>query len=226
MAAFDVELIMLTRILVACLLGGIIGLERESLNRPAGFRTHMLVTVGSALCMALNELFVLSNPGLSLDPGRLGAAVIQGIGFLGAGTIIREGNNVSGLTTAASLWTVACVGLAVGSGHFVLAVATTVIVLLILETFARIENKIAKSRARYIYSIETENRPGQLGKIGNATGHHNCLIENITVENLSDLTTILILTIKYPKTFKATEFLDDIRRIDGIKSITRIDHFN
>lgn len=217
---------MLMRVLVACILGGIIGLERESLNRPAGFRTHMLVTTGAALCMVLNELFITSNPGMNIDPGRLGAAVIQGIGFLGAGTIIREGNNVSGLTTAASLWTVACVGLTVGAGHYLLAIATTFIVLLILEFFARIEKKIAQNRSRQIFSIETANSPGQIGKIGNVTGLHMCNIENISIEKLNEASSVLVLTLKIPKTFKAPAFIDDVAKLEGIKSITRIDHLN
>lgn len=215
---------MLARILAACILGGIIGLERESLNRPAGFRTHMLVTTGAALCMVLNQLFILSYPSMSIDPGRLGAAVIQGIGFLGAGTIIREGNNVSGLTTAASLWAVACVGLTVGAGYYPLAIGTTFILLLILETFARLELKIAKSRLRHVYSIETVNAPGQIGKIGTVTGQFNCAIENISVENLNELTSVLIIRLKVPKTFKAPHFIDEINRIEGIKCISRIDN--
>ena len=99
------------RLFAAILFGGLIGLERESHKRPAGFRTHILVCVGSALIMIISQYAFLEFSGkLGYDPGRIAAQVISGIGFLGAGTILREGSSVKGLTTAASLWVVARCG--------------------------------------------------------------------------------------------------------------------
>ncbi len=111
------------RLVLATVLGGAIGLERGTLNRPAGLRTHILVCVGSTLAMLVSMYGLLDMRGGVLTPsydgGRIAAQVISGIGFFGAGTILREGSSVRGLTTAASLWTVAGIGLAVGSGMYV-----------------------------------------------------------------------------------------------------------
>ena len=122
------ELEILVRLLLAVLLGGFIGYEREHTNRPAGFRTHILVCAGAALVMATSEYLVRRYSISAVDPARLGAQVISGIGFLGAGTIIRDGVNVRGLTTAASLWAVSCVGIAVGCGFYLGAVIATVFI--------------------------------------------------------------------------------------------------
>lgn len=227
MDSFGLDLDVIVKILLACLLGGLIGLERESINRPAGLRTHILVCVGSTLVMTINTILVVNySSTVNLDPGRFGAAVLSGIGFLGAGTIIREGNSVSGLTTAASLWTIACIGLTIGAGHFLLATFTTLVVLVVLFTFARFENKITSGSRIKIFSIETQNRPGQLGKIGSVTGNHECIIQSIKLENLSDLTCIILLSIKSPKNFNLVKFLDDLNGIDGICRITDIDRTN
>lgn len=119
------------RLLMAALLGGLIGFERERHNkRIAGFRTHILVCVGSALIM-LTSIYIFelySNKG-PMDPARIAAGVVTGIGFLGAGTIIRSGDRVTGLTTAASLWAISGIGLAVGCGFFSAGFMSTLIVL-------------------------------------------------------------------------------------------------
>ena len=109
---------MIIRLCAAAILGGIVGVERGSADRPAGLRTHILVCAGSALIMMVS---LYGSDGLTAgrDSSRIAAQVVSGIGFLGAGTILREGFSVKGLTTAASLWAVSCVGLAVGSGFFV-----------------------------------------------------------------------------------------------------------
>ena len=106
---------LLVRLALGCLLGGLIGIEREKNRHPAGFRTHILVCVGATLIMLCNiYIFEEYKSYANIDPARLGAQVISGIGFLGAGTILKEGVTVKGLTTAASLWSVAGIGLAVG----------------------------------------------------------------------------------------------------------------
>ena len=128
--AFDIGAVdygILLRLIVAAVAGGLIGLEREALHKPAGIRTHMLVSLGAAL-------FVLAT--LSIIPdevGRIIAGIATGIGFLGAGTIFRSKDSVKGLTTAASIWTVAAIGLTVGSGQYVLAIAATILVVIILQ---------------------------------------------------------------------------------------------
>jgi putative Mg2+ transporter-C (MgtC) family protein len=139
---------MILRLLVAALLGSIIGWERERRHWTAGLRTHMLVCLGAALIMLVSTYGfqdVVGKPGISLDPSRVAAQVVSGIGFLGAGIIFFLRNEVvKGLTTAAGLWTVAAIGLAVGGGLYIEAVSTTFIGLVILAVFKPFEDKFFK----------------------------------------------------------------------------------
>ena len=118
------------------LLSGFIGYEREHSHRPAGFRTHILVAVGSALVM-LTSVYIYDVQGMTGDVTRMSAQVLSGIGFLGAGTILREGFSVKGLTTAASLWAVACIGIAVGAGFYAGAFVATIVIYLTLNSLKR-----------------------------------------------------------------------------------------
>jgi putative Mg2+ transporter-C (MgtC) family protein len=127
----------LLRVVLAAGLGGAIGVEREIREREAGLRTHMLVWVGAALftlvsAYAWTDWQFSAREGLTFDPTRIAAQVVTGIGFLGAGAIIRQGLSVRGLTTAATLWVVAAIGMATGAGYYAAAVITTVLVLLSL----------------------------------------------------------------------------------------------
>src|SRR5258707_8772229 len=129
------------RLLIAAGLGSLIGAERERLIWAAGLRTHMLVCVGSCLFMVVSAYGFAGviGPGVVLDPSRVAAQVVSGIGFLGAGSILLRGDVVRGLTTAASLWTVAAIGLAVGGGLYIEAVAATIIILVILAGIKPLE---------------------------------------------------------------------------------------
>ena len=120
---------MLMRLVVAVLLGSIIGYEREQAAKPAGVRTHGMVSLGAALFTVIS-LYGFGGIG---DPARLAAQIVSGIGFLGAGLILRQRGNVQGLTTAASLWVTAAIGVAVGVGMMVMALATTLLVYLLLR---------------------------------------------------------------------------------------------
>jgi putative Mg2+ transporter-C (MgtC) family protein len=131
------------RLVIAAAAGSVIGFERERLQWAAGLRTHMLVCVGSCLVMIVSAFGfsdVLHDRNVVLDPSRIAAQVVSGIGFLGAGTILLRGEVVRGLTTAASLWAVAAIGLAVGAGLYVAALSTTVIALVILAGVKPIED--------------------------------------------------------------------------------------
>jgi putative Mg2+ transporter-C (MgtC) family protein len=119
----DIELMI--RIVLAFALGGVIGYERESIQRPAGLRTHMLVAAGAA-AFTVVSVYGFVGQGTVRDPSRVAAQVVAGVGFLGAGTIWRTSSTVRGLTTAASIWLVAAVGMLAGSGLYLLAVFTTV----------------------------------------------------------------------------------------------------
>lgn len=143
---------LITRLLLAALLGSLIGLERERLHWVAGLRTHMLVCVGSTLFMIVSAYGfagVLGQANVTLDPSRVAAQVVSGIGFLGAGTILLRQEIVRGLTTAASLWAVAAIGLAVGGGLYLAAVSTTVLILAILVGLKPLERRLIIRRQQY-----------------------------------------------------------------------------
>lgn len=147
---FDVQFLlsMLARFALATALCGVIGYEREHSGRPAGFRTHILVGVGACLVMLTSEFVFLKYAGqTNLDPARLGAQVISGVGFLGAGTIIRDGSTVKGLTTAASLWAVSCIGLACGIGFYSGAAVGTIATIATLMIFKKLEKSAHKKKS-------------------------------------------------------------------------------
>lgn len=122
------------RLVLALLLSGLIGFEREAGGKPAGMRTHMLVGLGSALFMLISIDAPNFFPGVkTVDPGRIAAQVVTGVGFLGAGTIIRAGGSIKGLTTAASIWSVSAIGLAVGAGYYAAAAIATALALAVLH---------------------------------------------------------------------------------------------
>lgn len=155
---------MIARMLLAALLGSAVGLERERLLWVAGLRTHMLVCVGATLVMLVSAFGFADALGRSdvvLDPSRVAAQVVSGIGFLGAGTIILRHDVIRGLTTAASLWAVAAIGLAVGGGLYLPAVAATVLILGILIALKPIENRIHANR-RLMRSLIVELDPAQI----------------------------------------------------------------
>ena len=147
----NLELVM--RLVLAAALGSVIGFERERLSWAAGLRTHMLVCVGSTLIMIVSAFgfadVLGSSEHIVLDPSRIAAQVVSGIGFLGAGSIMLRGEIIRGLTTAASLWVVAAVGLAVGGGMYVAAIAATAIVLAILAGLKPIEKRFFAARQRW-----------------------------------------------------------------------------
>jgi putative Mg2+ transporter-C (MgtC) family protein len=137
------EMQMIVRLILAAFLGGIVGIEREIHSKAAGFRTHILVCIGSCLIMLTSmHMFDIYQGLVNADPGRIAAQVVSGIGFLGAGTIIRSRASVLGLTTAASLWAVAGIGLAVGSGLFIVSIFTAVLIIASLFALNKVQDKI------------------------------------------------------------------------------------
>jgi len=146
------ELSLLIKLILAAIAGGLVGLEREKHGRPAGLRTNILVSVGACTMMIISEAFYLKyaemagNEVMRLDPSRTAAQIITGIGFLGAGVIIKEGVNVRGLTTAAGLWAVAGLGMAFGMGHLTLGAFATVLILFSLVFLKKLDPFITKDR--------------------------------------------------------------------------------
>lgn len=164
------------RLILSAIIGGMIGVEREVNNRPAGLRTHILVSVGSALIM-LVSIDGFNNVG---DPARLASQVVTGVGFLGAGTIIKTGNNIKGLTTAASLWVCSGIGLAIGNGYYLGGITTAGIVLLTLISLTKLERKIIKKNSETL-EVTGKNRPGLIGEIGTFLGKNNISIRDVQV---------------------------------------------
>ena len=137
---------LLSRLALATLLGGAIGLERELSGKPAGLRTNILICVGAALLMNVSREVAAAGP-QSADPARIAAQVVSGIGFIGAGTILVERGSVVGLTTAATLWVVSAIGLAVGMGAYVEAIGTTILVGVTLVFLGWLENLLFEQRS-------------------------------------------------------------------------------
>jgi len=208
------------RLLLATLAGGIIGMERERIRRAAGFRTHILVCCGSSLVMLIS-LFLFEAYGAyaNIDPGRLGAQVISGIGFLGAGTIIKDGSTIKGLTTAASLWAVSCIGLALGSGFYVGGLTATVLVLIALKFFSGFERfKVADRKRLFSLEVLIDNNPGQIGKVAEVLGEQGILIIEITLEVDSEDSEhgILYLTCKGKSSFNKEDLITVLGNVEGV----------
>ncbi|MDD4171464.1 MAG: MgtC/SapB family protein [Syntrophomonas sp.] len=212
------------KLTLACILGGLIGLERESLNRPAGFRTYTLVCMGSALAMVVSlDMYYQYYQTVNADPGRIAAQVVSGIGFLGAGTIMREGSTVRGLTTAAGLWGVACVGLAIGAGMYVPAVVTTVLILFVLIYFVKFEEHFTGMRLYKGIVMVVDDAPGQVGIIGSILGEMGVLIKNISLERLEGENRLeMELLLSVPAEIGIEEVIQKLSAAKGTQSIDRL----
>jgi putative Mg2+ transporter-C (MgtC) family protein len=153
------------RLVVAAILGGIVGMEREWSGKPAGFRTNLLICVGAALLTDLSiAVAQAADPFAMADPGRIAAQIVSGIGFLGAGTIIQSRAGVVGLTTAATLWVVAAIGMAVGAGAFVEAVGATVLVVIALLALGQLEPLLHRHR-EVMLQVTMGRDPGTVERV-------------------------------------------------------------
>jgi putative Mg2+ transporter-C (MgtC) family protein len=174
--------------------------------------------------MQTNLFLMLSySSSVNVDPSRIGASVVSGIGFLGAGTIIKEGASVKGLTTAASLWAVACIGLAVGSGFYVGSIAGTIIILLTLTMFFKFERKMSFNRSEFVLDILTISHPGQLGKIGTVLGKLDTKINDIEMEPHNEKYSKVLISILPPRDVKISKIITLLSDVEDIKSITVVE---
>ncbi|OPH56553.1 magnesium transporter MgtC [Paenibacillus ferrarius] len=215
------------RLVLALFLGGLIGFEREVSSHAAGLRTHILVCVGSSLVMLLSmygfSAFV-NEVNVRLDPSRLAAQVISGIGFLGAGTIIFNGRSITGLTTAASLWVVAGIGLAVGAGFYYPAILVCFMVLISLWILNKVEHKYFNGKKVRVLKIQAADQPGTLGVITTLLGKQNVDIRKITLEEHEDpdkpnqVQITFHVTIPKPPIIAAV--LEGINQIQGVTGVT------
>ncbi len=168
------------RFLVVTLCSGIIGMEREHKGRAAGLRTHVVVGLGAAMVMQTNE-YIVAYVNANADPARLGAQVISGIGFLGAGTILVTGHQkIKGLTTAAGLWASACLGLAVGAGFFEIGIIATLFILFTMTVLQSWELKISNATALLDLEVELEDME-QVPNLLSYTRQQGAEIKNIDI---------------------------------------------
>lgn len=167
-SAFDTDVVV--RLLLASLLGGLIGLERELHGRAAGFRTHLLVSLGAALFMSVSLYFfqaygaLSANTAVRVDPARVAAQIVVGIGFLGGGAIIREKGSIRGLTTAACLWVAAAIGVACGAGLVAISLVVTAVALISLLILKKVEGALNKDRYQQLIVL-SDDLPGQSERI-------------------------------------------------------------
>ncbi|MCU6707798.1 MgtC/SapB family protein [Paenibacillus sp. J5C_2022] len=227
--SLDIET-MLLRLLLAALLGGVIGWERERRNKQAGLKTHLLVSVGSALIMLTSiygfDSALVNHPNARFDPARLAAQVVSGIGFLGAGAILRRSNHViSGLTTAATLWVAAAIGLAVGSGFYIPAVAVTALVLISTLVLNKLESKflfIKKSGSLKIV-IETYDGPVEVSRITELLHKANMSVQGLNVSDSSgdeDAGTLTMEFRVYASNAKGIDSLfERLWKVEGVKQV-------
>jgi len=207
---------MLVRLLLATLFGGVIGFQRERAEKPAGFRTHVLVCLGSALLMLISVYPFVGKP--YADPSRVAAGAITGIGFLGAGAIISQGGVVRGLTTAASIWAVAGIGLATGVGLYMPAFIATLLVLLVLSIFKEVEVRLL--RGYRILTLTSEDRPGQLGKIGSALGDMGVNIKHVELEcDEGKKTCVIRLALDVPAGVHREDVAEKLAKIKGLSRL-------
>ena len=217
------ELSVVVRILAAVLIGGLVGMERGMKNRPAGLRTYMLVCVGACLIMLTNQyVFQVYGTG---DPVRMGAQVVSGIGFLGAGTIVvTRRNQIKGLTTAAGLWTSAGVGLALGIGFYEAAVIGGLAVFAVITLLQRMDNNMhRKTKTMDIYVELTEQV--SLGDFLRAVREHGITISNVQREQGGDNAEgnrAYIATIKADKRRNHGELLEMLQDISGVSYLEEL----
>jgi putative Mg2+ transporter-C (MgtC) family protein len=219
----DLEIIF--RLILASLLGGIVGLEREVHGRPAGVRTYLLLSLGSALIMVLSEYLFLKYktgvPGISLsvDPGRIAAQAITGIGFLGAGVIIRYKDSIRGLTTAACVWVVCAVGLAIGAGFYLYGSVVTGLTVFSLLALKAGERKLRKDWYREI-EILSDDLPGLMPRFQEVIEKQEFEVINFGLKRdlqKKEMTATFLL--RERTLHPGRQVLQEIFEIDGVKRV-------
>lgn len=216
----DLEIVL--RLGIAAVLGMLVGFERERQNQPAGLRTHTILAIGSCLAMtiSINMAIQFVPQGFAGDPARLAAQVVSGIGFLGAGAILRYGTNVKGLTTATSLWTIAIVGLAVGAGHYFAGVATTAMLLIILSLLNVLEKKLIRVYETITLSVTAHDNPGMVEDLLAILKQLKKKILSVSIDsNVTDNTLTATVILKAIE----NESMVDLR--SGIQSIAGLTHY-
>jgi len=202
----------LVRLLLAAFLGGVIGLERALKHRPAGLRTNMFICFGAAMFTLLSAQLAGGN-----DPARIAAQIIPGIGFIGAGSILHARGMVSGLTTAATLFVVASVGMAVGGGLYVTAVFATLVVLLVLYTLGRIEDAFSLKYLIFAYEVTGKSSEAVVAEVNRILETEHRMIDNVRVAQTPEHFRVQFTV---DGTFReSTRFLHGLRESQVIESV-------
>lgn len=211
------------RVALALVMGGMIGLERGSKNQPAGFRTYMLVCLGATVVMMTNQY--ISDIYKMGDPSRLGAQVISGIGFLGAGTIlVTKRNQVRGLTTAAGLWSAACLGLAIGIGFYEGALIVGVAILLIMTVLQKVEY-FFREHSKFLRLYTNFESAESMNKFIEFSNENNIKIIDMQISRIhekKEREIVAIFSIKMKKHHSHSEIIQLLSNIDGLKFIEEI----
>lgn len=212
------------KLFLAMAFGGLIGLERRRKRRPAGFRTHILVCMGAALAVCLSLYLAQINEGMGVktDVSRLGAQVINGIGFLGAGTIMVTGKQqVKGLTTAAGLWASACMGLSIGAGYYECAILSCLAIYLTITLFNNIE-KILTSHTKNMNVDVIVSETGRMTDIVERLRGMGIRIFDVEITNVRELaqeSPNVIIEMQLPKRSPHSEVITAIAALDGVISV-------
>lgn len=203
------------RMLLAVVCGGLIGIEREYKRRPAGFRTHMLICLGAAMT-TLTSQYLCVHLQYDTDITRLGAQVVAGVGFIGAGTIIvSRHQRVKGLTTAAGLWTTAIIGLALGSGFYEGALLTTVLLLLAEVVFSRLEYRIMNNTPEVNLYIEFADRKSLDDMLRLCQAQHVKTL-NLEITRSADANTCAIFSLRLTRKATVSRLLEQVGAIPGV----------
>ncbi|ULL20059.1 MgtC/SapB family protein [Paenibacillus sp. H1-7] len=213
------------RLLLSLMLGGLIGFERERSSHAAGLRTHILVCLGSTLIMLLSMYGFsefLGSDNVRLDPARLAAQVISGIGFLGAGTILYTGKAITGLTTAASLWVVAAIGLSVGAGFYYPAVMVCVLTLLSLWVLNLVEQRYFNGKRPRLLQIRADDYPGVLSRISAVLSGQGHEMHKLTVEEGEEGQHIMFIsiTVRMARGKPTVVLIEELQHIAEVHSVS------
>lgn len=208
------------RLTISFLLGGFIGWEREVHGRVAGLRTHVLVCMGATLFMLVSQhIFFIYKNVATVDPGRIAAQIITGIGFIGAGTIMQAKFSVRGLTTAASLWVVAGIGMAIGCGFYFSAFITAGFALLTLLSLWRIEHFFSRDWYKNVY-INGVDKAGQFEKIKQILKNAGAQIQNCIIEKDKTAGKIYIeMTIKFRGVKFSKNLVNELTDLESVEKI-------
>ncbi len=207
------------RVLVGAVLGAVVGFERERQDQPAGLRTHMILVIGATLAMVLsiNMTFLFDRPA---DLSRLAAQVISGIGFLGAGAILRYGFTVKGLTTATSLWTMAIVGMTVGTGYYLISVVATALMLVVLALLNVLENRFVRTSVSRFITVEANYKKGLVKSVRHIVREFSDSMVSFTIQkHVKNKRLRIQVVAKISRDQALEELIDSLSDVDGMRNL-------